>query len=262
MLQAFIIVLREGFESFLIVAIIAGYLEKTGRKVLMGAVYWGVLFSIFTSAGLGYVMLQGANQPLWEGISGLISAVLVTWFVIHMWRTASHFKKDMERRLSENAQKTGKAAFWGVFLFSAFMITREGMETALLLIQVHSTQMLSGSFLGLLAAIGLAFFWLKLGHLINLKLFFQVTALFLLLFIGQILLYSFHEFCEAGLLPNSEFFHNATEPYSPDGIYGKWISLGMVFICALWLLFSWLKSIFSKRLLTARDGVSSEKRPS
>lgn len=248
MLQAFVIVLREGFESFLIVAIIAAYLQKTGRRLLLPAVWWGILVSVFLSVILGYFLFQGASQPLWEGITGVVSAVLVTWFVIHMWKTAPHLKKDMESKLSEKTSTPStKAAFLGVFSFTTFMIAREGMETALLLLQVHEARIVTGVILGTLAAVGMAFLWWKLGHLINLKLFFQVTAIFLLLFVGQILLYSFHEFTEAGILPNSEALHIATEPYSSNGIYGKWISLGTVVVCALWLLGAWVVSLFSNK---------------
>jgi hypothetical protein len=61
--------------------------------------------------------------------------------------------------------------------------------------------------------------------------------MFLLLFTAQILFYSVHEFSEAELLgKNSEAIHNATEPFSPVGIYGKWFSVLMVAICAVWLI--------------------------
>ncbi len=45
---------------------------------------------------------------------------------------------------------------------------------------------------------------------------------------AQVAIYSFHEFSEAGLLPNSEALHAATEKFSADGLYGKWFSVVMV----------------------------------
>ncbi len=57
----------------------------------------------------------------------------------------------------------------------------------------------------------------------------------------QVGIYSFHEFSEAGLLPNSEMLHEATEKLSPDGLYGKWFSVVMIAVCALWLAGAWLK---------------------
>src|SRR4029078_13627078 len=109
-----------------------------------------------------------------------------------------------------------------------------------MLLQVHGSEMLSGALLGLSAAAAFAWAWARFGHLINVKRFFQVTGVFLLLFMVQVGIYSFHEFSEAGLLPNSEVLHAATEKFSPDGIYGKWFSVGMVAFCALWLLGGWL----------------------
>lgn len=237
MIQAFIVVLREGFEAFLIVAIILAYLNKSGQRSLIPAVYWGIGASVMASGGMGWLLYQGVNGPLWEGIFGVVSAFLVAGLVIHMWRTAPHLKKDMEAGLREaTAQKAGRGAWMGVFVFTVFMISREGMETALLILQIiGDPQVLTGIGLGVLGAVAFAVLWEKFQHLINLKIFFQTTAVFLMVFVLQILIYSFHEFTEAGLLPNSEFLHAATEPYSPDGLYGKWFSVGMVAVCALWL---------------------------
>jgi high-affinity iron transporter len=139
-----------------------------------------------------------------------------------------------------SSRKSRLAAVAGVFLFTFLMITREGMETALLLMQVRDQQMISGALLGLGAALILALGWARYGHLINVKRFFRVTGVFLLLFMLQVAIYSFHEFSEAGLLPNSEALHTATEKFSPDGLYGKWFSLLMVAVCAIWLFGGWL----------------------
>jgi high-affinity iron transporter len=114
------------------------------------------------------------------------------------------------------------------------------METALLLMQVRDPQLVTGSLIGLVAAGLFAWSWFRFGHLINVRRFFQVTGVFLLLFMAQVAIYSFHEFCEAGLLPNSEALHAATEKLSPDGLYGKWFSVAMVAFCGAWLLVGWL----------------------
>lgn len=56
----------------------------------------------------------------------------------------------------------------------------------------------------------------------------------------QVAIFTFHEFAEAGLLPNSEALDAATEEFSPDGRYGQWFSLVMVGACAAWLLGAWV----------------------
>ncbi len=263
MLNSFIIVLREGFESFLLVAVILSYLRKAEQKWLTSAVYIGIVAALLVSIGLAYFLNNGvdptvleevfgltlggyingffANEALREAILGVVAIVLVGSLVIHMWRTGPKIQQQMRERLSIVSSKSSRfAAIAGVFLFTFLMITREGMETALLLMQVRDSQLVNGAILGLLAAGGFAWGWARYGHLINVRRFFQVTGIFLLLFMLQVAIYSFHEFAEAGLLPNSEFLHAATEKFSPDGLYGKWFSPLMISICALWLFGAWL----------------------
>ena len=147
----------------------------------------------------------------------------------------------MESRLSRISARGSKGwALVGVFLFTLVMITKEGMETVLMLFQIHDANLVTGVVLGVIGATAISWAWVHLGHLINVKRFFQVTSIFLLLFMVQIGIYSFHEFSEAGVLPNSEALHIATEKFSPDGLYGKWFSPIMIGICALWLLGAWL----------------------
>ena len=250
MLQAFIIMLREGFEGFLICAIILAYLRKCGDEWLMPAVYWGVLVSVLVSAALGYVLRDGLHMELWEGILGVVTIILVGSLIIQMWKMGSRIKSDMENKLqSVSSQKSKPAVYWGIFLFTVLMITREGMETAVMLIQVRQGQFVLGAVLGTLAAAALAFAWTKFSALIDLKRFFQVTGIFLLLFLVQVAIYSIHEFSEAGILPNSDWIHIATEQFSPDGLYGKWFSLLIVATCAVWLLFGWISDKSRKGVL-------------
>ncbi len=263
MLNAFIIVLREGFESFLLVAVILTYLRKSGQMWLSSAVYVALALGLSVSAGLGYVLAHGVNdstliwlfgetlggytsqflgnEALREGVLGLIAMLMVGTLVVHMWRTGPKLRERMQKRLGEvSVRSSNLAALAGVFLFTFLMITREGMETALMLLQVRDSQVITGALLGLSAAVVFALAWARFGHLINIKRFFQVTGVFLLLFMVQVGIYSFHEFSEAGLLPNSEAIHDATEKFSPDGLYGKWFSLLMIGVCAVWLLAGWL----------------------
>ncbi|HEU4507557.1 MAG TPA: FTR1 family protein [Pyrinomonadaceae bacterium] len=263
MLNSFIIVLREGFESFLLVAVILAYLKKSGQNWLTPSVYTAIVLALAASGGLAYLLATGidyettqnmfgpfiggyintffANEALREAVLGAVAVVMVGTLVIHMWRTGPKIQQRMRERLSEMSSKKSRiAAVLGVFLFTFLMITREGMETALMLMQVKDPNVINGALLGLGAAIAFALGWARYGHLINLKRFFQVTGIFLLLFMIQVAIYSFHEFTEAGLLPNSEFLHHATEKYSPDGLYGKWFSPIMIGICALWLFGAWL----------------------
>jgi len=252
MIPALVIVFREGFEAFLSVAIILAYLRKTGRDWLRPAVYWGIVASVIASFALGWELMR-VNQSLWEGVLGIVAAVLVATFVIHVWRTAPRMKRDMETQLETAASRSSRVwSVIAVFAFTLLMVTREGMETALMLIQVRTGRFILGSLLGIGGAALMSWGWAHYGHRINVKRFFQVTGLFLLLFALQIVFYAIHEFSEAGVLPNSEAIHNATEPFSPVGVYGKWFSVLMVGICAAWLFAMSMKDRLSRVQLKAR----------
>jgi high-affinity iron transporter len=244
MLQAFVITLREGLEAFLIIAISLAYLRKSGRREFIPAVHWGIGVSVLLSIGAAYLFQQAANQALWEGVLAIAAAILVATLTVHMWRTARTIKSEIEGHLRESAGRTGAAAWMGVFLFTLLMISREGMETALLmgtlLTQVRAMTIFGGAVAGTLAAAAVAMLWSRYGHRVNLALFFQVTAIFLLVFVAQLLIYGFHELTEAGLFPNSEALHWATEPYGPDGIYGQYLTYLLVALPLTWLLFSML----------------------
>ena len=184
MLAALIIVFREGFEAFLTVAIIFAFLRKTGRDWLRPAVYWGIVVSVVASFALGWVLMR-VNQSLWEGVLGLVAAVLVATFVVHVWRTAPRMKGDMERHLETASTQTSRiVSALAVFGFTVLMVAREGMETALMLIQVKTGRFILGSLLGIGAAALMSWAWAHYGHRVNLRRFFQVTGLFLLLFTG------------------------------------------------------------------------------
>ena len=118
------------------------------------------------------------------------------------------------------------------------------METAMLmgvlLFQVQSTQIVLGAGLGTLAAAGIAWLWSAYGHRVNLSRFFQVTAIFLFVFVIQLFIYGFHELTEAHLFPYSEMLHWATEPYGPDGVYGQYLTYLLVLMPLGWLVGSHL----------------------
>ena len=243
MLAAFVITLREGLEAFLIVAISLAYLRKSGQHQLVPAVHWGIGVALLLSVAAAALFQRASNQALWEGILALTAAVLVASLIVHMWRHAKRLKAQIEGSLAASAAKAGAKALLGVFLFTLLMITREGMETALLMGTLvaqgsGATNLLLGAAMGVTAAAAMAWLWSKYGHRVNLALFFQVTAVFLAVFVVQLFIYGFHELTEANLFPGSEALHWATEPYGPDGIYGQYLTYMLVALPMAWLAVS------------------------
>src|SRR5262249_26213671 len=193
MWQGFTIALREGVESFLIVALIFAYLRKTGRKGLAKAVVAGIVASLFVCAVAGWALGKAEDHSLWEGILAAVAVVLVGSFLVYMLRIAKTLKTDMERKLDRAIAATAGGA-GGVFLFTVFMITREGMEATLLLttafFQAPSKTVVLGVALGLVAAGVGALTWEQLGDPVNLPIPLKRSAGVLSVFLVLLLLFS------------------------------------------------------------------------
>lgn len=239
--QILLVTLREGIEMFLIVAIAATYLTKTGRRALVPAVGWGTGVALLASVALGVGLAEVAVTPKWEALLALVAAVLVTSMVIYMLSAAKHLRRRIGEKLDAAAAQTGRAAWLGVFLFVVLMITREGMETAFLTAslfrQTESQHFVVGVLAGLIIAAAIAWAWLRYGQRVNLQLFFNVTSIFLILFALQLVIYAFHEATEGNLLPfvDNAYWHIATEPYGPEGEYGAMLTYALVLVPAAWL---------------------------
>ena len=170
---------------------------------------------------------------------------MVLTMVVYMLKAARHMRGDIAAKVEAAVARPGAGAWIGVFAFVLVMIVREGMETALILstlmFEQGSRNLLAGASLGVLLAAALAWAWSRYGQRVNLRRFFQVTSLFLVLFTVQLLIYAFHEFTEAGAIPgiDNEYWHIATEPYGPEGIYGEWLTYLMVLVPAAWLALAW-----------------------
>jgi high-affinity iron transporter len=244
--QAFVITLREGLEAFLIVAISLAYLRKRGRAELTKAVHWGIVVAIAVSVLGGYLLYHAANQDWLEGPLALVAAVSVATLTIHMWRAGRRMKGEIEGHLRLSAERAGLGALAGVFLFTLFMVGREGMETALLLMQLRNTlYLVLGGTTGVLAAAGVAWLWSRYGHRVNLGLFFQVTALFLFVFVVQLFIQGIHEASEQGFLGSySTAIHQATESWGPDSAFGHLLTYLLVLLPLGWLAVRGLTSSF------------------
>ncbi len=258
MYATLMVTFREGLEAFLIVALSAAFLRQTGREQLLGPLRGGVMLAVAGSIALGIVLSQvGALTPATEGWLATAAAVLVVSCTVHMLRHGRRMKAEIGARLDSASQRSGFAAALAVFAFAALMVGREGVETATMLaalaVSAGQREMFIGGAIGVLCAGAMAWAWSRYGRRVNLSRFFQVTAVFMVLFSVQLVIYAFHEFSEAGLLPglDNAWWHIASEPYGPEGVYGHWLTYGLVLIPAAFLFAGWLGDRFGAHPLDA-----------
>lgn len=246
MFQTLMITFREGLEAFLIIAISLIYLTQTNRRALIPAVRAGVGTALALSVVLGVVLSRiGAWSPFWQGIMALIAAASVIYCTAHMMKMGKMMKKEITDGFNKAAGQSTSQGWMLAFLFSVLMVGREGIETATMIAslasQAESSSMAIGGAIGVALAALLAWAWVKFGRRVNLQRFFQLTAVFMVVFAIELVFYAFHEFTESASLPylDNAYWHVVTEPWSPEGDYGRWVSYALGILPLGWLVYAY-----------------------
>ncbi len=195
MFQAFVILLREGFEAALIVAIVFAYLRKIGRQDLAPPVWSGVIAALATATGIGLVVrwtiggLEGEAELMAYAAISATAAVVLTWMIFWMRRQSRMIAGDLHRQIEEAVASRNAAR--GAMLVAFVAVLREGIEAALFLIaaavSVDGATVFVGGFASLVAAGVLGFFVYAGGRKIAMRTFFRVTGILLIVFAGGLL---------------------------------------------------------------------------
>jgi high-affinity iron transporter len=215
MLPSYLLSLREGLEVALIIGIVLGALTKIRRYELAPAVWLGTLSAVgvsvltavlLTSFGLS---LEDKAEQIFEGITMLIAAGILTWMIFWMRKQARFLKGELEAGVNKAVASAGKRSmFWLAF----FAVVREGIELALIItaaffaddqgqVTANTVQTLSGTALGLGTAFVLGWMLFTASIRLDLRRFFQVTSILLILFAAGLVAHGAHEFNEVGWIP-------------------------------------------------------------
>lgn len=196
-LPTFVVTLREGVEATLLVSIVLAYLKTSGNDRLNPWVYGGI------ATGLGASLLVGIGlqsilvaldtsdlayaKVIKEGLEagfGLTAIILLSWMLVWMSKQARSLKSGVESELATLMESN--QAGWGVFGLTLIAVLREGFETVIFIsakFQQGWTPAV-GAFAGVLGAIAIGFLIFQMGIKINLRRFFLVMGLLLLLIVS------------------------------------------------------------------------------
>lgn len=208
MAAAFLLALREGVEAALIVGVTLSVLSRMRRPELRPAAWIGVGaamgVSLLTAIALVWVGagLQGPAEEIFEGATMLLAAILLTWMILWMRVQGRQVQQRLEADVRQAALQGHRRA---VFAITFLAVLREGVETALFLtaaaFRANAAGTLTGGLAGLAVAALLGWGLYRATLRLNIRRFFQVTGLLLLLFAAGLVGHGVHEFIEAGLLP-------------------------------------------------------------
>lgn len=201
---ALVISLREGVEMALVVGIVLAYLSQVGARGARAWVWSGVAAATAVSLLFLWILnaldkeFEGTTEQIFEGTTMLLAVVFLTWMIFWMLRNARFLKSELQRGVQGVLERGGAA--WGLFLLVFFAVVREGVELALLLFAAPGQGKLLGSIVGLALAVGVGVLIYAFGRRIDLRTFFRVTTVVLLLFAAGLAAHAAHEFAEAGPL--------------------------------------------------------------
>jgi high-affinity iron transporter len=189
MLAALLIMLREGFEAALVVAIVYAYILRIGRRDLAGAVWLGVLGASALSVALGVGIhltvenLDGRARLLAFAAVSLFAVCVLTWMIFWMRRQAHRIKGDLQRSIDDAIARGGTVRL-AIMAVAFLAVAREGLEAALFLLAAataeNGVQVLAGGLIGLAVAATLGWLVVLGGRRLPMRQFFTVTGLVLL----------------------------------------------------------------------------------
>jgi len=208
MFASSLITLREGLEAALIVGIMLGVMRKLGHTDRNRTVWTGVLVAVVASLIVGLalnalgVAFEGRSEEIFEGITMLLAAGVLTWMIFWMQRQGRRIQAELEVDVRRAATSGSN---WALFSLAFVAVVREGIETALFLtaaaFSATPLQTLIGGTLGLALAVVLGWLMFVAGKRLDVRAFFRVTSVLLILFASGLMAHGVHELQEAGLLP-------------------------------------------------------------
>ena len=208
MLSALLIALREGLEAALIVGIVLGYLKRIGRNDRLRYAWAGVGIAVTLSALIAIAMhligteLATPFEQIFEGTTMVLAVIVLTWMIFWMRYQARFIKSDLERQVESAVTRGAK---WGLFALTFLAVFREGLETALFLAaNAFAADMrgtVVGTLIGLACAVGGGILIYRYASRLNIKTFFDITSLFLVVFAAGLLAHGVAEYQEIGWLP-------------------------------------------------------------
>jgi hypothetical protein len=242
----FIRTLCQGLQAFLPIACLIAWLRRDGRAVSIAGIRLGLVAAVPATAIAAYLFRSSNQQAQWETLLAVAALVLAVWFAVALRR---------EPRIDSPRQPLGRPIVAAFAAGTVLIVTRQTMEIGVVLgaavfelRSLDAAQAIGGG-AALAAALALFFAWG--ARRLPASAFMGAARTFAVIFLGQAALYAFHEAAEARLLPWSDILHAATEPYGPDGLYGRYVSYALVALPAAAAVLSVVNGMIRARVAPA-----------
>jgi len=208
-MSTFLIMLREGAEAALIVAILLAYLRTLDQQEARRWVWAGVGAAVTIAAGAGVALfaivgpLEGRAEEIVEGIAALAAAVVLTWMIFWIAAWSRGLRSRLEAGVDDALQGADGIALAAVGFFA---VLREGLESVLFLLSTTADAAspwthVVGGVGGIAGAGAIGYLVYRGGRHLDVRLFFRTTGVLIVMFAAGLVGKAVHEFGEADLLP-------------------------------------------------------------
>jgi hypothetical protein len=221
--------ISQGLQAFLPIAFCLTWFRRSSDADALAGLRGGLVAAIPATAGAAYWFQISSRQAEWEAALAAAALALAIWFV----RTVRQGLPPSPRAIVE--PRLRQACRLAFVVGAALIIARQTMEIAIAFgaaFQLRASEPLLAVTGGVAVSLAASALWLSLGRRLPDAALCKATNVFAVLFVGQVAVYAFHESTEARLLPWSDILHAATEPYGPDGLYGRYLS-ALLFVIPL-----------------------------
>ncbi|MFQ5640592.1 MAG: FTR1 family protein [bacterium] len=261
-IQSLTIILREGLEATLLIALMITYLVSSGyerlqRHVVMGSLC-GVLSGILVWLATKFFWtISPFQQEAMEGMTSLLAAAVL--FAVSFWIIQKADLKKWKTFIRTKAEKAVGTGSSFALAFAAFLaVFREAFETVLFyqVLWLKSGGVQSSVFLGfLLGVIALAifvYFILKIGMRLPLKPFFTVSGILLGLLAFMFAGHGVRELQNIGMLNETLLPWNFN--WDLFAVHATFEGLALQFGILFSFLFAWFTGLAQKlRLARGMD---------
>ena len=209
-LSSFLITSRETLEAALVIGIVLAYLTKTNNKHYKKTVYYGIVFGVILSVLAAVIFtlfaggFEGKSEAIFEGSTMLFASVLLTTMILWMMQQ-KHISREIEERVTKHVANANfnQTYAYGLFALIVFAILREGVETVIFFSALNYASGISfvGATLGIVTAIAIGYLFFVGTRKVNLKRFFNITGILLILIAAGLVAHGVHEFQEAAVIP-------------------------------------------------------------
>nr|WP_020502082.1 iron uptake transporter permease EfeU [Sciscionella marina] len=245
--------LRDGLEAGLVISLLLAAVRRVGQeqtervRPATAPIWVGVIAAAMLALSFGAVLtfyssvLSTSTQDVISGVLSIVAVGLVTWMIFWMRQTAASPSGEIRARITSAVGISAAALALTAFL----SVGREGLEMALFLWTAaqalgETVAPAIGTLIGLVAAVVLCVLLYRSAIRIRLGVFFNRTAVLLVIIAAGVFAYGLRDLQDAGVLPGHTWIAFDLSAHVDPSSW--WVSI-ITGVTALSPTMTWLQAV-------------------